>query len=185
MRIKFFIVFLSFWAGPTFGGQDLIDLTVGTELENWQLTNDTVMGGRSVSDIQFVHNNLVFSGKVSLKNNGGFASTHRRLKPAQISDFGQIEIRLKGDGRTYQFRVKTTDSSRIAYSASFDTSAEQWMTLRFKPKDFVAVFRGRRVLDAPMLKFGNINQIGFMLADKTSGEFTLLVERLTTSELNQ
>ena len=44
-----------------------------TNRDNWLVVNDNVMGGISESNIRFSENNtLVFQGRVSLENNGGF-----------------------------------------------------------------------------------------------------------------
>ena len=41
---------------------------------HWQIVNDSVMGGLSTSQAYEKDNSLIFTGNVSLENNGGFAS---------------------------------------------------------------------------------------------------------------
>jgi monofunctional biosynthetic peptidoglycan transglycosylase len=83
-------------------------------------------------------------------------------------------LKVKGDGRTYQFRVKTDDQyDGIAYRSLFATDARQWQTITLPFDSFTASFRGRPVPDAPVLRPEQIRQIGFLLADKQPGLFRL------------
>ncbi len=52
----------------------LVDLSNPGEVATWTTVNDPVMGGRSTSAVTFGNGGLVFSGTLSLENNGGFAS---------------------------------------------------------------------------------------------------------------
>ena len=54
-----------------------IAFTQMSELDNWVIINDTVMGGRSRARIDIENQHLVFNGYLSLENNGGFASIRR------------------------------------------------------------------------------------------------------------
>jgi hypothetical protein len=46
-----------------------------------------------------------FEGEVSLANNGGFCAVKYVLEPIEL--ITHFSIRIKGDGTTYQFRVKS------------------------------------------------------------------------------
>tara|TARA_B110000196_G_scaffold262804_1_gene234824 strand:- start:34 stop:516 length:483 start_codon:yes stop_codon:yes gene_type:complete len=59
----------------------VFDFTTATNSSAWQIVNDDVMGGVSTSRFQILTNGAVFSGVVSLENNGGFASV--RSLPAK------------------------------------------------------------------------------------------------------
>jgi monofunctional biosynthetic peptidoglycan transglycosylase len=55
---------------------DLINTSNDIGLEDWRIVNDDVMGGVSSSKLYLnEEQNLVFSGNLSLENNGGFASS--------------------------------------------------------------------------------------------------------------
>lgn len=58
-----------------------LDMTAQEESEYWQAINDNVMGGVSQGNIHFSDNYAVFSGEISLENNGGFTSV-TRLSPS-------------------------------------------------------------------------------------------------------
>jgi NADH dehydrogenase [ubiquinone] 1 alpha subcomplex assembly factor 1 len=146
--------------------------------DKWSIINDSVMGGISTSSIINDGDIATFSGDLSLERNGGFASTRASLSSPLPPEVQQIKIRVKGDGREYQLRLRTDDKrDSIAYTRPFKTEKNQWLALSFHAKDFVAVFRGRTV-SAPNLRLDNIKQVGFLLADKQPGEFSLSFKAL-------
>ena len=150
------------------------------ELANWVVINDTVMGGRSEAKVLLEDNLLLFSGNLSLENNGGFASTRRAYSPIQWQPEKPLTVKLIGDGRSYQFRLRTNKNiDGIAYLAEFKTSVNEPHTLNFTPQDFTPQYRGRVVRGAPKLAFEDVAQLGFMLADKRPGEFKLKVQSIT------
>ena len=143
------------------------------EVESWKIVNDGVMGGLSSSSVEIIDDSLVFTGRVSLENNGGFASV-RRVGSKSPKSTKKIRIRIKADGKTYKFRLRTSQTwDSIAYSVSFSTKKAAWVEKTFKPQDFIPTWRGRVVKDAPALKFSDLNQIGILIADKQEGEFKL------------
>lgn len=143
---------------------------------NWVVLNDSVMGGESFSKLVIDQQSIQFSGQLSLINSGGFASVRGQLIQS-IGALQQLSIRVKGDNRVYQFRVRTSDSSDdIAYKVEFLAIQNKWQQFNFTEHDFVASFRGRAVSHAPSLKFSDIKQLGFLIADKNIQPFRLIVE---------
>jgi monofunctional biosynthetic peptidoglycan transglycosylase len=137
--------------------------------------NDDVMGGISQSRIELSQTaTALFSGQLSLKNNGGFASIRRRPDNYDLKGCSGVMLKVKGDGRSYQFRVKTDEQyDGIAYRTLFVSDTHQWQTLTLPFDSFSASFRGRPVPNAPVLRPEQITQIGFLLADKQPGSFCL------------
>ncbi len=153
--------------------------TEKSELNNWIIINDTVMGGRSQANISLEEGYLLFKGDLSLENNGGFASTRRQDASVQWLADQVIQVTLIGDGRNYQFRLRTQKQQNdMAYVANFRTTAQELQTLAFTASDFTAQFRGQIVRDTPALSFANVAQLGFMLVDKTPGKFSLKVKEI-------
>lgn len=147
-----------------------------SELKKWITVNDTVMGGVSQSRVSIDKDNLRFSGLLSLRNNGGFASTRRVAPPLNWSSERRVFITVEGDGRRYQFRVRTNRGfDGVAYVVEFDTEAGQEQTMDFDLSEFSPRFRGWLIPDAPPLRFEDVSQVGFMLADKTPGAFDLRI----------
>jgi len=144
---------------------------------NWIIVNDNVMGGQSFSSLSEIQNMLSFEGKLSSVNNGGFASIHCHVAP-QMRDDGKISIIVKGDNRRYQLRLKTTrqtdtGGSSAAYKAEFTNIKEGWHCFTFEQQDFIATYRGKVLHDEPTLKFSDVCQLGFLIADKRWEVFKL------------
>ncbi|MBT8061192.1 MAG: CIA30 family protein, partial [Gammaproteobacteria bacterium] len=143
-------------------------IPVNGDLAPWRVINDGVMGGVSSGRLAFDEDKLVFSGELSLDNNGGFASV-RRLVDQDLSGADSVTIVVRGDGRRYQFRLRMNDRfDGVAWVSEFDTAAN-WQTVTLELSNFNPQFRGRRVSDAPDLIGADIRQIGFLLADKDEG----------------
>ena len=76
--------------------------------ESWRAVNDGVMGGVSSGRMVATPDGLRFEGMLSLENNGGFASV-RRLVNDDLSRADRVRIEVRGDGRSYQFRLRRGD----------------------------------------------------------------------------
>lgn len=144
----------------------------------WYVVNDSVMGGISNSQVLQNDGNLVFTGNVSLANNGGFASIRTPLD-VQSQDITKIVLRVKGDGQTYQLRLRTNEyMDGAAYTRSFSTTKSEWLNIEFLPEDFQLTYRGRLLEQQPTINFKDVRQLGFMIAGKQAGEFRLEVEKI-------
>ena len=77
----------------------------------WRIVNDDVMGGLSSSKAIIKDDKIVFSGNLSLENNGGFASLRSPVKDYEFSKFTGIEIKLKREGKRYSISMKETANS--------------------------------------------------------------------------
>lgn len=158
----------------------LIDATDPTEPRRWQAVHDTVMGGLSRGGLTHEDGLLVFAGHLSLANNGGFASVRTLPRPFPLADHHGLLLRVRGDGRTYQLRLR--DSDRFdgpAWRFEFTTTAGQWTQITAPFSRFEQVFRGRRLGGGAVLDPARVRQLGFMVADKQAGEFRLEIEAVT------
>jgi monofunctional biosynthetic peptidoglycan transglycosylase len=150
----------------------------------WMIVNDGVMGGLSSSRMVLTENDTaVFEGDVSLENNGGFASVLSRPAPMPTAGTSRLVVRLRGDGRDYQLRIRTSDGfDGIAYRWDFTTRADEWVTLEAPYGDFVPTFRGLVLRDVPPIDPAVIRQLGFLIADKVEGPFRLEVDWIMAQE---
>jgi len=141
----------------------------------WSRINDGVMGGVSRSDISRTDQGTgLFTGVLSLENNGGFASVRTSTGGVDLEGRGGLEAKVRGDGRTYQLRLRTDDRfDGVAYRASFATEDGEWITVRIPFTEFEPTYRGRILRDRGPLDPARVRQLGFMLADKTPGPFSL------------
>jgi hypothetical protein len=156
----------------------MIDFTELENLDSWRITNDGVMGGKSKGRFLLKKNQGLFTGDISLDNNGGFSSVFRKLEPLS-SDLETVTIDVQGDGLTYQLRIIVNlDGYRLAYKHNFNTVAGQRQKLTFTLTDFQASFRGRILTDVPLLQSEDIRQVGFLVTRKRAGKFFLSVYSL-------
>ena len=174
-----------FWMSTAHSG------TGPAEDKRWRVVNDTVMGGVSTSVVTpHPEGGVVFSGELSLANNGGFTSTRTADIGADWSGFDAIQMTVIGDGRTYIASVypKTGWPSRIYYRQPFETEAGQALTVTLPLSDFEAYTYGTRRPDAaPLTEVAHrVGGIGVLLADKIAGPFSLRILRLEgVSDLEQ
>ena len=146
----------------------------------WRIVNDGVMGGLSQSRMAVTAEQAgVFQGTVSLENYGGFASVRTEPTDFGLTDRKGLSLRIKGDGRNYQLRLRTDRGfDGIAYASSFDTVKGEWITVRLDFLDCSPTYRGRAVPDAPALEPGRIRQISFFIGDKQEGPFRLEIDSI-------
>lgn len=151
--------------------------------QQWMIVNDGVMGGNSSSQFQINSDgNAVFLGTVSLANNGGFASVknHERIR---LAGYSAIELRVKGDGKRYSFRLQTGAAGNIhkwSYEQRFDTRTTGWMTVTLPFSGFKPTYRGRTP-DVPALDLNSIMRYGFLISDKQEGDFRLEIDHISAS----
>lgn len=146
---------------------------------DWQVVDDGVMGGLSKGKLNVSDDGiLIFQGKLSLENNGGFSSVRTGKFEKDLSGAQGLVARVKGDGRTYQLRLYTNAryrGMRVSFKAEFSTENGEWTEVKVPFGDFVGSFRGRLLKDA---KFdpSEVEGVGLLLADKQAGSFKLEVD---------
>ena len=145
---------------------------------DWTIVNDEVMGGRSSSRVAITpEKKLVFSGYLSLENNGGFASFRMNVDKHIPAGFSRLSFRLKGDGKKYRFRIRNEDLwDDVSYSYGFRTINDIWMQYDIPLKKFVPVYRGKQIMHPERLKSEDIRQIGLLISDKQSGPFSVILQ---------
>ena len=170
----FFAFIMVVLSSSSFAEIQLFDSGAKPSSLNWNIVNDTVMGGRSSSRwISKSSSPCSFEGYLSLENNGGFASVRCDLNNENLAKTEGIFIRVKGDGRKYQFRIRSQASRWANYSHEFKTVRNKIKTFYLPFKDFEPSWRGRSVNNLPVLKGKDVRGIGFLLGDKIQGKFKL------------
>ena len=161
----------------------LFDFQAATNSPAWQIVNDDVMGGVSKSQFQILTNGgAVFSGVVSLENNGGFASVRSSPVRQNLNGTDAFVLRLRGDGRRYKFIVRADLGFNAPnYQAEFTTKRGEWEEHRLPLKDFVPTFRGRILTDVPPLNPAKVTSVGFLISDQQEGAFKLEVAWIKAS----
>lgn len=146
-----------------------------SDITNWNIVDDVVMGGSSSGTFSLSGSGTgIFKGKVSLENNGGFSMVQYRFKTLQVENFSKVTIRLKGDGKLYQFRIKTNESDYYSYVSTFNTSGE-WETITIPFANMYPAFRGRK-LDAENYPGKKMEVIAFLIGNKKAESFHLEIK---------
>lgn len=139
----------------------------------WQIIDDRVMGGKSQGSFSYSKDGVsaVFSGYVTTANNGGFSSVRYSFEPVFARKFKKVIMRIKGDGRSYQFRLKNSPYDRHSYVKTFNTTGE-WETIEIQLSEMIPSFRGYQ-LDIPNFDQEYISEISFLIANKVKESFIL------------
>ena len=173
--MKFLLFFLLLSSFAQTDTNEIYRFTTSTKLNEWRIVNDGVMGGVSKSSL--ILNDLgngQFMGHVSLANNGGFASIQLN-KTIQLADEKKfILLRVKGDGKSYEFRLKSQISQSESYVHQFTTTGE-WEIIKLPISEFYPQFFGRK-LNKPNFNFKSIEQLSFLIANKQEEDFKLLID---------
>ena len=153
----------------------LIDFADRNSAARWFNVDDPVMGGVSSSSMKQIKDAVLFSGVVSLENNGGFASVRSRTlrPPDNLKDYSALRIRVKGDGKTYIFSLQTFTAPRLNYWQRFETTKDEWIEVVLPLSKFEPVFRGFTPRNAPALDTRAIASYGIYITDKQVGRFAL------------
>ena len=185
MKIKFcFILFSLVSSVDIFSSVTLFSNGSKDPGLNWRIVNDTVMGGRSSSKWKLKSKKYaLFEGYLSLENNGGFASVRAEVKTLNIKNTKGISLKVKGDGRKYQFRIQSKNPSarRANYTCEFQTKKNTVQTFYLPYEEFYPTWRGRKLSDIPKLKGSDIYGVGFFLGDKVQGDFKLQIIEVIAS----
>jgi len=152
--------------GTTSGGSD------------WRIVNDDVMGGRSTAQAQLTDTSLYFFGKVSLENNGGFASVRSPYQTMDLSSYSKVTLRVKGTARKFALSLDTSRAwFRANYKQEFEPHEDEWQELTFNLNDFKQSRIGRYTgKNLSSKKQGEVIRMGIILFDKKAGPFELEID---------
>ena len=155
--------------------KEIYSFSTQKNIKAWRIVNDGVMGGISKSSLVLTDaGHGQFSGHVSLANNGGFASIQLNTTIERAEEKTFLVLRVKGDGKRYEFRLKGEIPQSQSYVHPFATSGE-WETINLEISAFYPQFRGRK-LNMPNFNFRSIEQMSFLIANKQEEDFELLID---------
>ena len=155
----------------------IFDFNVKSDVRKWNIVDDVVMGGRSSGNFRLNdEGHGVFEGEVSLENNGGFSSVRYDCEKVLLEGKTKINITLLGDGKDYQFRIKSNSGDYYSYIIPFSTSGE-WEEVEIQLNDMYPSFRGRR-LDGPNFSEASFDGITFLIGNKKNERFKLVLDKI-------
>ena len=156
----------------------ILDFVNKSKFGRWMVVNDGVMGGISRSNFSFhPEGYLIFEGKVLTDFGGGFASIRSNYENWNIGNYQGLILKIKGDGKTYQFRCRMgNDYYQVAYRNYMQSKKNEWNEVRLPFSEFVPTYRGRILKGLPSLDSKEIRWFGIMISDKQVGEFHLKID---------
>jgi len=155
----------------------LFDFNAKSDISDWTIVNDVVMGGKSEANFTLnAKGHGVFSGAISLENKGGFSSLRYRFSEKKVKGYTKAILRIKGDGKNYQFRAKSNTYDRHSYIAKFATTGK-WQTIEINLYDMYPAFRGYE-LDIPNYEAQTLAEIAFLIGNKKAESFELEIDSI-------
>ena len=173
------LLFITLLIATSMQAQTVFKFSTNAQLNNWYVVNDGVMGGRSMGSIKQNQQGYgVFAGSISLENNGGFSSVRYRLaEPMNIEGATKVVLKIKADGKNYQFRLTDQIRNRYSYITTFSTNGT-WQEIVIPLNSFTPSFRGRP-LNLPNFNADILEEITFLIANKKAEDFELLIDSIT------
>jgi NADH dehydrogenase [ubiquinone] 1 alpha subcomplex assembly factor 1 len=175
--MKYVLVLLLFTAMPA------LTFDFGTSCDtcdNWFVVLDGVMGGLSEGDATMTDTSILFKGKVSLENNGGFASLRTSYGDYDLSSYEKVSVRYRSTGQDFGFTLtKYRQFWRANYKANLPITSGEWQTVTFKLTDFETYRLGRKLsghLDTADLS--KIIRLGFISNTKAPTAFEIEIDRI-------
>ena len=174
MKKLLFILIMLLNNYKTVGQNEHFEIQVSQN--EWEIVNDNVMGGVSIGDFKIQNNRLIFFGKLSSKFNGGFASIRTRER-IQLNSYEKINLKVIGDGNTYQIRIKDNLSNYYSYAKDFKTNGSE-QEIKLNLSEFKPVFRGTP-LSIENFDKKLISELTFMIVSKKEPDFKLQIIEVT------
>lgn len=162
--------------------QPVFDFSTVAALNGWSVVNDTVMGGVSTGQLAWENESLVFTGELSLDNNGGFASVRSPFvdpdAAARWAESTGLGIELRGDGRIWTVEVRV-DGEDGGWISAITTSAGESVAVELPWDTFdpVTRFLDPREPSVP-LDPARVVSVAFYLVDGAEAPFRLEVRSI-------
>tara|TARA_B100001250_G_C19767654_1_gene775547 strand:+ start:1188 stop:1700 length:513 start_codon:yes stop_codon:yes gene_type:complete len=157
-------------------GKVVYDFHEDSSFRNWAIVDDGVMGGLSEGNLRIGEDgNGVFYGYVSLDNYGGFTSVRFR-KNISLKGFDKIVLRVLGDNKFYQLRIRSSYRDRHSYVKRF-YARDEWSDIEIPLSSMEPQFRGR------YLRMRNFNgnslvELGLLIGNKVEERFALKIDQI-------
>jgi NADH dehydrogenase [ubiquinone] 1 alpha subcomplex assembly factor 1 len=157
----------------------LLNAAIMKSEDKWRIVNDGVMGGLSSSKAIVQDDKIIFSGSVSLENNGGFASLRSPVKDYDFSKFSGFEVKIKGDGKRYSISMKETSYfTGYFYTKSFETKRDEWIVIQIPFNQFKLYYFGEKTNSSKKNPIDKIKEISLLIGDKQEGNFEAAISHV-------
>ena len=159
------------------GENAIFEFNNSNDEKDWRIVLDGVMGGLSTGNVSVQNGSMFFTGATSLENNGGFSSIRASMDPNDIDIFDAIQLRVRGDGRTWIFGTRGSNSMGAnSYWTSFKTEKNEWIKVTIPISDMERHSFGTRL--SGRINPDEIKGVEFYMYDKKAGPFKLEVDSI-------
>ncbi len=143
----------------------------------WRVVLDGVMGGLSTGQVDVENGSMVFSGETSLRNNGGFSSIRASLAEGTLRGYDSIELKVRGDGRTYILGTSTRGRmGGESYWHRFDTTDGEWTTVQIPIAAMERHYYGQKL--PGRIKPEEVRGLELYIYDKKAGPFSIEIDSI-------
>ena len=157
-------------------GKMIYDFNVDSSFRNWAIVDDGVMGGLSAGNLGIQKDGSgLFYGYVSLDNYGGFTSLRFR-KNISLEAYDSIVLRVQGDNKFYQLRIRSGYNDRHSYVKRF-YAKDQWSDIEILLSSMEPQFRGRS-LRMRNFNGNSIVELGLLIGNKVEERFALKIDHI-------
>jgi uncharacterized surface protein with fasciclin (FAS1) repeats len=166
-------------ASPRLRDQVIFDFA-NVRKNSWPSVNDNVMGGISEGRSRITEaGTALFLGALSLENNGGFSTIRSSAEDLELAGWDGLILRVRGDGRSYNFSALTNDSRRELHywEHAFDTEADEWIEVKVPFDALSHRVMGWTIPDGP-IDPATIRSLAFGVSDKNTAPFALEVDSI-------
>ena len=177
IRSPIIIFYSIFFLMNNINAKILYDFTKEDRFKGWSVVDDDVMGGMSSGALALDEDgNGIFYGYVSLRNYGGFSSIRCDIKKKDISDFSFLILKVRGDNRYYQFRLRSSYYDRHVYVKEFYAKSD-WQEIKIPLNSMRPQFRGMK-LNMENFSGNSIVEFGILIGNKVEEDFVLLIDNI-------
>lgn len=164
--------------------KSLFDFSNPDLTHHWHSSDDRVVGGQSSSRLQPYQLNgtrsAEFTGILRDKTLTSFARVISDNTRFDLSTYAGVRLRVRGDGKTYGFSIRSNSLLNIAYhyQITFFTG-EDWQNILLPFKHFKPVALGVELpLKIRSINTKNITGMGFFISENQYGNFNLSVSKI-------
>jgi hypothetical protein len=139
------------------------------------------MGGKSSGQLGLTEQSIIFTGEISLANNGGFSSIRNPFANYDLSPFRKLKIRYRSVGQS--FAMSLNNHRRFfmpKYKHPLPYTNGEWTEKTIRLNAFNKVRLGEPMQGHPSTEeLSRIIRLGIISDDKKAGKFELEVDHIT------
>jgi len=181
--MKFANIFLAgstAWACATESGEPLyaVENFITSDAVEFELLMDSVMGGVSQATLDSENGILKFDGRLSLENNGGFASFNGWIG-RRLTNYRGIRVSARTDtpGRDFQMYLQpATGDKSPAFWYNKVSLTNQFQSFEIDFNEFDFNFMNWTPSWMPSLSGASTRSVGMIIADKNTEPFSAEVQ---------